>query len=123
MSSQSPALQDLLARRLDLVARLSQATAALQRLQQTRASAEMDAQRCEIGLEGEGTGDMARDLLRRDSLKADLAEARERIDESEAGLERCEAEIAGFEQSLAETDRQIEAAARRQSSGVREDGE
>ena len=112
MSPQTPALRDLLARRLDLVAQLSRTTAALQRLQQMRASAEMDAQRCEMALERDRDADMAPDLLETKALEASLTEARERIEESDRDLERCEAEILRLESSLAETDRQIEAAAR-----------
>lgn len=100
--SGAPALRDLLARRLDLVGRLSLATAAMQKLQQARASAEMDIQRCEIVLSRGADDGLARDLL----------EARQRVEESDRGGERCEAEIAALEESLAETDRRIEDAAR-----------
>ncbi len=86
-----PALGDLLARRLELVSRLSRETAALQRLQRTRASAEMDAQRCESGLDREQSAETTRELAR------DLLEARERMAESDRGMERCEAEILGLE--------------------------
>ena len=102
MSAVTSSLPDLLARRLELVGRLSQATAAMQKLQQARAGAEMDAMRCEMGLGGQSQEDMARDLL----------DARQRVDESDRGMERCEAEIAALEQDLAETDRQIEKSAR-----------
>ncbi len=102
MSAVTSSLPDLLARRLELVGRLSQATAAMQKLQQARAGAEMEAMRCEMGLGGQSQEDMARDLL----------DARQRVDESDRGMERCEAEIAALEQDLAETDRQIEKSAR-----------
>jgi hypothetical protein len=102
MTRSAPALRDLLTRRLELVARLSQATAAKHKLQQARSGAEIDIQRCETAAIFRPDDEMARDLLR----------ARQRAEESGRGEERCEAEIADLELRLAETDRQIEAAAR-----------
>jgi hypothetical protein len=102
MTDSAAALRDLLRRRLELVARLSQTTAAKLKLQQARSGAEFDIQRCEMALTFGLDDEMARDLL----------EARQRAEESGRGEERCEAEIADLESSLAETDRQIEAAAR-----------
>jgi hypothetical protein len=113
MSESAPTLRDLLAGRLELVERLSRATAALQRVRQTRAGAEMDVQRCEIGLGLEPHAELARDLLNPSALEASLLEARRRVEDSDRGMERCEAEIADLESSLAETDRQIETAARK----------
>lgn len=112
MSAPTPALRDLLASRLALVGRLSQATAGLQRLQQARAGAEMEVQRCEIGLGLEPHDDVARNLQPPSLLEASLLDARHRVEDSDRGMERCEAEIADLESSLAETDRQIETAAR-----------
>jgi hypothetical protein len=102
MTSSTPALRDLLMQRLELVARLSQTTAAKHKLQQRRSGAEIDIQRCEMALASGPDDEMARDLL----------EARQRAEESGRGEARCEAEIADLEASLAETDRQIEAVAR-----------
>jgi hypothetical protein len=102
MASSAPALRDLLTRRLELVARLSQAIAAKHKLQQARAGAEIDIQRCETALTFGADDEMARDLL----------EARQRAEESGRGEVRCEAEIADLELSLAEADRELEAAAR-----------
>jgi hypothetical protein len=102
MTSSAPALRDLLTRRLELVARLSQATAAKHKLQQARSGAEIDIQRCEMAAISGPDDEMARDLLR----------ARQCAEESARDEERCEAEIADLESRLAETDRQIEAAAR-----------
>ncbi len=73
----------------------------------------MDVQRCEIGLGLEPHSDVARDLLNPNVLVANLLDARQRVEDSDRGMERCEAEIADLESSLAETDRQIETAARR----------
>ena len=112
MSGSAPTLRDLLVSRLALVERLSLATSALQRLQQARSGAEMDAQRCEIGLGPEPRAEMARDLQRPSLLEASLLDARQRVEDSDRGTERCEAEIADLESSLAEMDRQIETAAR-----------
>ena len=93
-------LPDLLRRRLDLVGRLSQATSQMQKWQQARMSADMDALRCEL----QGDADVAaRDLQR------DWHEAQCRAEEAESGMARCEALIAEIEQSLAETDQEIEA--------------
>ena len=47
-----------------------------------------------------------------DEVARDLLEARQCAEESARGEERCEAEIADLESRLAETDSQIEAAAR-----------
>jgi hypothetical protein len=102
MTGFGPALRDLLTRRLELVARLSQVTAAKHKLQQARAGAEIEIQRCEMAAISGPDDEVARDLLR----------ARQHAEESARGEERCEAEIADLELSLAETDRQIEAAAR-----------
>ena len=77
-------------------------TAARHKLQQARSGAEVDIQRCEMALSRGPDDGMARDLL----------EARQRAEESGRGEERCEAELADLESSLAETDRQIGAAAR-----------
>jgi hypothetical protein len=112
MSGSAPTLRDLLVSRLALVQRLSLATAALQRLQQARAGAEMDVQRCEISLGPEPQAEMARDLLSPSLLEASLLDARQRVEDSDRGLERCEDEIDDLESSLAEMDRQIETAAR-----------
>ncbi len=90
-------LRELLARRLETVAQVSLATSALQKLLQMRASAEMDALRCEIAMGREPSDEVARDLL----------QARERLDDTDMRLERCEAEIAALEATLAETDREI----------------
>jgi chromosome segregation ATPase len=98
-------LQELLARRLETVAQVSLATSALQKLLQARASAEMDAMRCEIAMGREPTDEVARDLL----------EARERFDDAELRIERCEAEIAALEATLAEIDREIAEDARQQA--------
>ena len=95
-------LGELMGRRLELVQRLSLATSALQRLQQLRLAAEMDVQRCEMALHRGPPDEMARDLL-----EGDLKEAVERVEENHRGMERCEAEIAALESSLAETDREI----------------
>ncbi len=95
-------LGELVQRRLDIVQRLAEATSAMQKLQQMRAGAEMDAQRCEMALDRGPDDDLARDLL----------EAQERIEESERGMARCEADIAALESILAVTDREIESAAR-----------
>ncbi len=113
MTEPASALGELFANRLALVERLSRATSALQKLQQARAGAEMDVQRCEIGLGLEPHADVARDLLSPSALVANLLDARQRVEDSDRGMERCEAEIADLESSLAETDRQIETAARR----------
>lgn len=113
MTEPASTLRELFANRLALVERLSQATSALQKLQQARAGAEMDVQRCEIGLGLEPHADVARDLLNPSVLLANLLDARQRVEDSDRGMERCEAEIADLELSLAETDRQIETAARR----------
>ncbi len=112
MSGSAPTLRDLLASRLALVERLSRAISALQRLQQARAGAEMDVQRCEIGLGLEPHADMARDLLSPSLLEASLLDARQRVEDSDRSVERCEAEIADLESNLAEMDRHIETAAR-----------
>lgn len=113
MTEPASTLRELFANRLALVERLSQATSALQKLQQARAGAEMDVQRCEIGLGLEPHADVARDLPNPSVLLANLLDARQRVEDSDRGMERCEAEIADLESSLAETDRQIETAARR----------
>ena len=62
MTEPAATLRDLFANRLALVERLSRATSALQKLQQARAGAEMDVQRCEMGLGLEPHADVARDL-------------------------------------------------------------
>ncbi len=96
-------LPELLRRRLDLVARLSHATSQFQKWQQARMSADMDALRCEMSLE-----EAARDLQAGD-LQHDLHEALRRSEEADCGMARWEALIAEIEQSLAETDCEIEA--------------
>ena len=93
-------LPELLRRRLDLVSRLSLATSQMQRWRQSGMAADMDAQRCEMGRD-----EAAQDLQR------ELHEALCRSEEAESGVARCEALIAEIEQSLAETDREIAAAA------------
>jgi hypothetical protein len=90
-------LRDLFARRVEIVAEVALVTSALQKLLLTRASAEMDAMRCEIAMDREPSDEVARDLL----------QARERLDDTDLRLERCEAEIAALEATLAETDREI----------------
>jgi len=106
MSADASALRELLSRRLEIVSDLSQKTGALQRLLQARAGAEMDVQRCEMALARETDG-VARDLLHEE-----CQEALKRVEESDRGLERCEAEIEAIEAILAEADRAIEAATR-----------
>ncbi len=113
MTEPAATLRELFANRLALVERLSRATSALQKLQQARAGAEMDVQRCEMGLGLEPHADVACDLQTPTSLQASLLDARQRVEDSDRGTERCEAEIADLESTLAETDRQIETAARR----------
>lgn len=99
--SASP-LGELVQRRLDIVQRLAEATSAMQKLQQMRAGAEMDVQRCEMALDRGPDDDLARELL----------EAEARIEESERGMAQCEADVAALESILAETDHAIESAAR-----------
>lgn len=91
-------LADLLARRLTLVAQLSHTTSLVQKLRQSRAGAEMDVMRCELGLGDQSPAKMARDLL----------DARARVSEADRGLDSCDAEIVTLEESLAETDAAIE---------------
>jgi chromosome segregation ATPase len=101
--NESAALPELLRRRLDIVGRLSQATSEMQKWQQARMSVDMDAQRCEMAGDAPET---ARDLQHR--LQHELHEAQCRADEAESGMARCEALIAEIEQSLAETDLEIQ---------------
>ncbi len=112
MTEPASTLRELFANRLALVERLSRATSALQRFQHARAGAEMDVQRCEMGLGLEPHAKLARDLQSPGLLGASLMDARQRVEDSDRGMERCEAEIADLESILAETDRQIETAAR-----------
>ena len=102
--NETVALPELLRRRLDIVGRLSQATSQMQKWHQARMSADMDAQRCEMSGEAAAT---AQDLQHR--LQHDLHEAQCRAEEADTGMARCEALIAEIEQSLAETDQEIEA--------------
>jgi hypothetical protein len=81
-----PHMRELLRRRFDIVAHLSQATSQLQKCRQVLMAADMD-------------------LLR--------YEASARAEEAESGLARCRALIAEMEESLAETDREIEMLAAR----------
>jgi len=87
---------ELLRRRFDMVARLSEITSRLQKFQQARMSAEMDAQRCEMA-----GGDHT----------SELSEARARAEAADEGAAACEAEIAKVEAGLDETDREIAAQA------------
>ena len=95
-------LPDLLARRLDIVSRMCLATSELQKIRQVRAAADMDAMRCEMALAHESTDAVARELL----------DARQRLDDSDRGLDECEARIAALEEALAEADREIAEIAR-----------
>ena len=102
-----PSLAELLRRRLDLVARLSQATSQFQKMQLARMSADLDALRCGM------SGDDAAQDLQTSSSPYELHGALCRVEEADCGMARCEALIAEIEQSLAETDGEIEALAPR----------
>jgi len=97
-------LRETLAQRLEIVARIATATSALQKLGQQRAAAEMDVLRCEMAARQEPSGQLAPDLL----------DARSRVAECDAGVERCEAQIEALETALAGVDREIAADARRE---------
>jgi len=107
-------LPDVLRRRLYLVGRLSLATSQMQKWRQSQMAADMDAQRCEMAGDG-----MAQQLQRDQKLQRELHEALCRSEEAETGAARCEALIAEIEQSLAETDREIETLAGANSRGER----
>ena len=103
MSHAEAQLPELLRRRLDLVGRMSQATSQMQKWQQVRMSAEMEALRCEL------SGDV---LAAAQDLQRDLHEAQCRAEEADSGMARCEALMAEIEHSLSETDLEIEAVSR-----------
>ena len=97
MSLASLSLPDLLRLRLNQVAQLSEATQRLQKQQQTRAAAELEAMRCELAMQN---GD-------REELARELHDAQRRVEDAETERERCEALIEVIESRLVETDREI----------------
>lgn len=100
MSGQPPVVDELLARRLALVARISALNAEALRLTQALAGAEMEVLRCElaIGRGGDG-GQLARELLAQE-----LLEAGENAASLAAGQADCEARIAQAEKELRAVD-------------------
>lgn len=96
---------DLLRRRYDMVARLSEITSQLQKFHQARMSAEMDVQRIEMTPDG-----AARDL------REELNEAHSRLQSADEAITGCEARLAEIEARLDETDREIAALSGRRTS-------
>ena len=92
-------MPDLLRRRFDMVASLSQATMQLQKHQQARLSADIDVQRCEMT----------------DAPQSELGEAVARRDAAEDAAADCEAKIGEIEAALDATDREIAALSTRRA--------
>jgi len=96
------AIPELLRRRFDMVARLSEITSRQQKFQQARMSAEMDVQRCEMA-DGE-------------AAQRERNEALARAQSADDSIAACEALIAEIEAGLDATDREIAAQSGRRAS-------
>jgi hypothetical protein len=100
MTDQALSRNDALVQRLDLVAKVSEVTAEVLRLQQALAGAEMDALRCELAIGRNGNSD---------ALVRELHEAQHSIETINAAWANCDTQITLLDDQIAKLDEILDA--------------